>query len=390
MINYDEAWREENYFVKDSEKFKIMTKVYETIFEDKAKFAKKIGVGRATVFNWMQKENASLNAKSKVKICRGFKLTDTVWRDSFYTEDEFSERLRDYEKVEPKPTIREGVTLIQLKKNKDDSMKVESLTSNEIDILLKNGLKKKSGSFMFALAERLTNEKRVEDALKVIGWIENQNSTFKYTHSSEIMHKKAILLSHDSVKDWDGAIDLLRSLYHSHQYHLKQPEILTLLASNYKRKALDGHTSKDEIDIELLTSALCLYEDSYNIKPDNTKYYDAINLAYLYNIVDVIEIEYADKVEIEELYKNLSSLWRIDKTNWWEVCSDAEFLMLLGKVDLAILNISDFLENHPDKVSPFAMDVVFRQLKLYITLSDDENAKRFLGFLEESWVNISN
>jgi tetratricopeptide (TPR) repeat protein len=390
MINYDEAWREENYFVKDSEKFKIMTKVYETIFEDKAKFAKKIGVGRATVFNWMQKENASFNAKSKIKICRGFKLTDTVWRDTFYTEDEFSERLRDYEKVEPKPTIREGATLIQLKKNKDDSMKIESLTPKEIDILLKNGLKKKSGSFMFALAERLTNEKRVEDALKVIGWIENQNSTFKYTHSSEIMHKKAILLSHDSVKDWDGAIDLLRSLYHSHQYHLKQPEILTLLASNYKRKALDGHTSKDEIDIELLTSALCLYEDSYNIKPDNTKYYDAINLAYLYNIVDVIEIEYADKVEIEELYKNLSSLWRIDKTNWWEVCSDAEFLMLLGKVDLAILNISDFLENHPDKVSPFAMDVVFRQLKLYITLSDDENAKRFLGFLEESWVNISN
>jgi accessory colonization factor AcfC len=46
-------------------------------------------------------------------------------------------------------------------------------------------------------------------------------------------------------------------------------------------------------------------------------------------------------------------------------------------------------ENHPNKVTPFDMeDVVFRQLKLYIALSDDENAKRFLGFLEESWISI--
>jgi len=130
-----------------------------------------------------------------------------------------------------------------------------------------------------------------------------------------------------------------------------------------------NHLSKDEIDLLLDTKlekesasfmfefakklknkkqikdALCLYEDAYNLKPDNAKYYNAINIAYLYNIVDAIEVEYSDKVEIETLYKNLSQIWRIDTSNWWMVCSDAEFLMLL-KVDLAILKINDFLDSH--------------------------------------------
>jgi len=61
--------------------------------------------------------------------------------------------------------------------------------------------------------------------------------------------------------------------------------------------------------LEFITSALCLYEDAYNLKSDNSKYYDAINMAYLYKIVDAIEVEYANRVDIETLYRDLNRVW---------------------------------------------------------------------------------
>lgn len=254
-----------------------------------------------------------------------------------------------------------------------------NLSQKEID----NLLKKESIPFMFTLAKRLTSKNQVKEALKIFEWIESQDDSFKYTHKNKLQHQKAILLSHDTIKDWDGAIDILRSLYHASHYHLEEPEILTLLASNHKRKALDSAKSRDEVDMNLLTSALCLYEDSYNLKPDNKKYYDAINLAYLYNIVDAIEMEHADKSEIEMLYQNLLKVWNINTSNWWEVCSNAEFLMLLGQVDLAIEKIDEFLTTSQDTViNPFPL---FRQLRLYIRFTDDEGAKRFLGELMKRW-----
>jgi DNA-binding XRE family transcriptional regulator len=390
MIDENEAWIENNFTLNDSEKFKVMVKVYDKKFVNKDAMAKKIGIARATIFDWLNKDKASFHTKSKIKVCKAFKLLDTVWSDSFPTENEFEKLLYEYEKIEPQK-LRKDIArhiLLQLDEVhiKDKCMEVDNLAKDEIDLLLANRLQKESASFMFTFAKKLKNEKQIKESLKVLLWIDEKESTFKYTHENELRHFKAILLSHDKIKDWDGAIHILRSLYHSRHYHLEEPEILTLLASNYKRKALDNHNSKDNINMELITSALCLYEDAYELKSDNNKYYDAINLAYLYNIVDAIEVEYADKIEIETLYKNLSELWRIDKTNWWEVCSDAEFLMLLGKVDLAIFKINEFLDNH--EVKPFEIDATIRQLKLYIQFSEDVNAEEFLGYLVESWDNL--
>jgi DNA-binding XRE family transcriptional regulator len=390
MINENEAWIEDNFNLKDSEKFRIMIKVYDNLFINKESFAKKIGVGRSTVFNWLKTDRASFNIKSKTKICKGFKLLDTVWSEKFTTGDSFEQSLHEYKKIDAVKSREDVEKHILVKLDnieiKENGMEVKSLSKKEITLLLENKLEKESVSFMFKFAKKLKSNKQIEEALIVLQWIDERESTFKYTHENELRRFKAVLLSHDNIKDWDEAIHILRSLYHSRSYHLEEPEILTLLASNYKRKALDGDDLKNKIDKEMITSALCLYEDAYNLKPDNAKYYDAINLAYLYNIVDVIEVEYADKIEIKALYKNLSQIWRIDTSNWWEVCSDAEFLMLLGKVDLAILKINEFLENY--EVKPFEIDATVRQLKLYIKFSKDENAKNFLGYLEESLKHI--
>lgn len=390
MIDENEAWVSKNFTLQDSEKFKVMVRVYEDIFVSKEHFANSIEVGRSTVFNWLQKEQASFNTKSKTKICKAFNLFDTVWTDSFSTQEAFEEALSEYQKRVVQPKVRENNILVALKKSKkDENMKIENLSKKEIDALLETKLENESAFFMFAFAKKLKNDKKVKKALKVLQWIEEKACSFKYTHENELRHLKAVLLSHDKIQDWDGAIHILRSLYHSRHYHLEEPEILTLLASNYKRKALEMHKLKEEIDMQLITSAICLYEDAYALKADNSKYYDAINLAYLYNLVDAIEVEYADKQEIQHLYGELSRIWRIDTHSWWEVSSDAEFLMLLGSVDLAKVKINAFLEHH--KVKPFEFDTTLRQLKLYIQFTADENAQRFLEHLRESgkYLNLS-
>jgi len=381
MIDENEAWIENNFNLKDSEKFKIMKKVYKDLFINEDYFSKKIDVGRSTLFSWGQKNKASFHTKSKIKLCKGFKLLDSVWSDKFSTEYAFEESLSQYEKIESIKSKKDITKHILVKLNNIDirGIKLNNLSNDEINELWNSKLKNKSSVFMFEFAEKLKSEKRISEALEILEWINERESSFKYTHENILRHFKAILLSHDNIQDWDGAIHILRSLYHSSHYHLQEPEILTLLASNYKRKAL----SKEKIDMELMTSALCLYEDAYELKNDNAKYYDAVNLAYLYNIVDTIEIEYANKKEIKSLHNELLKIWRIDKSNWWEVCSDAEILMLLGRVDLAILKISDFLENY--NVKPFEIDATMRQIKFYIHLTRDKKAQQFLEFLEDSY-----
>jgi hypothetical protein len=79
--------------------------------------------------------------------------------------------------------------------------------------------------------------------------------------------------------------------------------------------------------------------------------------------------------------------WNIDPSNWWEVSSNAEFLMLTGKVDLAIFHISEFLDAYV--VKKFDIETTLRQLQLYIHFTDDPNAKQFYGFLKESWTVLS-
>ena len=383
--NYD-------YDIKQVQKFRVMTKVYSKAFGDAKSFAKKISVGKATVFHWLQKaeELSSIdnkdfkankcNAKARVAICKEFSLKESVWSDPYPTEEEFEENIAFYEKE--KSGLRadiENDIFKDVTPTKDNNMQDEDLDEKQIDVLLENRLLNKNVSFMFDVAKKLKSLKRIKEALDVLDWMNEKESMFNYKHEDEINHFKAILLSDNSMNDFDGAIRILRSLYYSRAYHLKEVEVLTLLASNYKRKALQN---RDEIDMDLISSALSLYDDAYALNPDNAKYYEAINMAYLYNIVDSIETEYADTREIKAVYEELQKIWRIDENSWWEVCSNAEFLMLLGRVDEAILKLTYFCKRH--EVTAFELNTSIRQVELYIYITNDENAKKFLVFLESN------
>ena len=91
-------------------------------------------------------------------------------------------------------------------------------------------------------------------------------------------------------------------------------------------------------------------------------------------------------MELKELYQELMGQWRVDKSNWWEVSSQAEFLMLLGDVDLAIFKITEFLEEHT--IEKFNIETTLRQLDMYLHYTQDTHAQSFHDYLHESWGYI--
>jgi hypothetical protein len=91
----NQGWREDDFYLKDNEKFQVIIRVYKDIFISKAHFIKTTGISRANVYNWFQKNSrCSFNTKSKIKICKAFSLLDRVWVENFSTQEEFEYNLK--------------------------------------------------------------------------------------------------------------------------------------------------------------------------------------------------------------------------------------------------------------------------------------------------------
>jgi len=364
-----------------TERFIQITEVYPTIFINEKEFSSKLGYqSSSTVNSWMNGTTKNIQAKNRSKICEIFGLQPNIWKRDVVTGAFVTKNIKDLEII-TKEVLYEKLDSILLYKN-----------SKEQGMLEDKCIDKESPESLFLEAVTLKKENKIEEGLKLLEDIYQHPSNYKYTHYNEIEHFKAILLSHDTIKEWDEAINILKRLYSSAKYHLVEPEIITLIASNYKRKALyredNTFLEKDKVDMDLIVNAITVYKEAYNIKDSQAKYYDAINFAYLHNIVDAIEVEYADPITITQLYTDLTTgkeKWRLDDENWWEVISNAEFLMLLGRVDEANQKINYFFDFNLDKVTQFDINVILRQLELYIHFTRDENAIAFRKNLSESW-----
>lgn len=383
-----------------TKRFIQITLEYPTIFISQKEFSTKLGYKSSSTVNyWMNDNNLeerNINSANRVKICELFALTDDVWTVKVASMQEFRRRLKEWEIINGDEVTYEAITNIIFTSSsiftKEENNMLKKLSNNKINLI--EELNDKSPAFMFELVEELRKSNQVIKALEVLNMIENHTDTYKYTYHNQIQHKKAILLSHDSIQDWEGAIDILQRLYSSAKYHLQEPEIITLIASNSKRMALYNSETgnlleKDKIDINTLVKSLTLYKEAYNIKDSQAKYYDAINFAYLHNIMDSIEVEYADPITIKNLYENLTTgpkRWKLnDSDDWWEVSSNVEFLMLLGETDLAISKINDFFDFKLDNITPFHIDATLRQLDLYIHFTEDKNAIKLHKHLKTSW-----
>lgn len=259
--------------------------------------------------------------------------------------------------------------------------------SQATPIVIPGNLANYSARFIYNLANLLKDNEQAADALYTVEILEKKVEPFIFYHRKSIEHLKAVLLSHHTIQRWEDAIVLLRYLY-ADGYHFEEPEILTLLASNYKRKALyhpNGTLNfANQVDINLLQEANDLYEDAYNLSKTD-KYYHAINQAYMMRIIDAIEGNGNRKrveKEIESLYYELlKNNFPSDKSDWWQITTQVEFLLLIHKESDAI----EVLDNYTTTPKPFEIESTIRQLNLYTHFTKDKVAKGLIQYLNETF-----
>ncbi len=385
------------------EKFRVMTIEFSDIYVHYEVFARKLGVVKSTVNNWERVEGKNIQQPAiRAKICTLFGLRPDIWIEEFENEVDFANDLPRFKQIKKVKTmtnkekidsaiIGKRSILTGVEEELKDRLSKEENISYPIE-----DMDKRTPAFLFELVKLLKKKSQIKDALSLLDKITTSSSSFKYTYSNEINLQRAVLLSHSSINNWNEAIDILNYLYSGSKYHLEEQEVLTLLASNYKRKALTDALDptkwldKESVDRDLLTNAITLYYNSYDQSEDSEKYYDAINLAYVIKIADCIELDLNEldsdiaNLEIERLYNELHQNWSADDSNWWEVFSESEFLMLLGKTDVAISKVYDYLEFEYENDMQFNVDITLRQLEMYLHFSADKNAVEFYDKVKEA------
>jgi len=385
----------------DIQKFQCMVSKYRDTYKHYELFADKINASRAAVNNWENGVGNKFQTKNRVKISTGFSLKYEVWEDNYYTEQEFMKHLDTYLIEDNMDVVWEEKEKVFFENiinmSKDEEYQIREVLYKLNPIHLPGNLEQYSPDFMLALIRLMKANNQMEDALRVMEILLNSNSLYKVKHYNKIQHLKAILLSSDKIRDWNAAIEILNLLYFSAKYHLEDPEILTLIASNYKRKALYNEKGKlnppdsMHIDINLLGKALASYRESYGLKKED-KYYDAINIAYLLGILSALEIDEETidfKEEIKVLRKELhTNGWRINNNNWWEVATEIEFLVLMGKVSDAMAKLNEYLEWNQKELKKFDIETTIRQIELYVYFTDDTSSKMFLHEIKENWAAI--
>lgn len=375
----------------DQKKFQCMTIKYRDIYGHYETFANKISVSRATVNNWERVNSENIHTAKKEKIADAFGLKYEVWIDHFYTEQEFMQHLDDYKLIDTSFT-REEIQrnmmgeIIRMSIEEEDEL---TLLMQQDPMNIPGNIERYSPDFMFALAYALKDNSQAHDAFRVTDVLLQNEKVYKYIYYNQILHLRAILLSHDEIKKWDEAINILRLLYSACAYHIKEPEVITLTASNYKRKAFydnEGNLrSVENVDRNLIGQAISLYREAYWLKTVEQRYYDAVNIASLSMILSVFEGTDMKKAkqDIEVLHKDLKKEgWRAKDSTWWEVATEIEFKILLGRIDDAKYFFDEYLENG-HKIKKFDLESTIRQFKLYKFFTKDKNLDSFLQYMME-------
>lgn len=373
----------QNYY-KNSEKTN-----YNQLFSDYTKEFDKQGISLRTVQKW-RSWNADKNLKgpSKDILNSVFDLAPWIWTEDFSSMIEMTKRMPEFIDVNPREDIDSFVYLdenideltIQERELINNLSKMDTIDLTSIE------LNKHSPSFLHQLALKLKSKKQMREVLSVIEHIFASTSNYKYAHYNELELLQAVCYSHDSIKDWDSAIEILRKLY-GIGYHHTNLEVSTLLASNYKRKALTDKNGNwcniEDIDKKLLSYSLTLYQKTMKMRKKIEKYYDAINIFYLIKIFMKIDADYT-KESVKEIIEEIEHVYHQSSFNinkWWEISTKAEFLMLKGEVEEAIAEFNAHLEL--EKNEAFNIDTTIRQIDMYVHFTNDAKAKKVLDYLND-------
>lgn len=181
------------------------------------------------------------------------------------------------------------------------------------------------------------------------------------------------------------AEDILFGLWHSGH---KDADTLSMLAAQYKRRAIFGKSRTESIDnampenlnTDMLKRACKLYVEAFRKNID--EYYPAINAAYLYLLID----EEAGKG------RNLARLilreWEVtDEKNWYLAVTLAEAEMLIEDPEDALLSFQQAVKDHEPTL--FQLHSTLEQIKIYARLKCSNEYETIIQYLEEQAIRLS-
>lgn len=229
-------------------------------------------------------------------------------------------------------------------------------------------LSARSGEFMFRLAGICKNLGLYQQAVGLIQKLESFDiesygiKMYPYKHRQDLLKLKANCLTR--LGHYPEAADIVYGLW---QIGMKDSDTLSMLAAQYKRRALfneAGDVCRASINIELLIKAKDLYLEAFRRNIED--YYPAINAAYLYRILGAQE-----NIQGMKLAQYVSISWiKREGENWWLDSTLAEALLLQDFFAAAYLTFERALQLHqPDS---FERASAVDQIGTYARLTGNE------------------
>ena len=171
-------------------------------------------------------------------------------------------------------------------------------------------------NYLLEVAKICKNFGLYKQSLQIIEKIENQYQNVDgvnlvlYKYNIQLMKLKTNCFTR--LGQYEDASNIIYGVW---QLNNKDSDTLSMLAAQYKRRALINESGdfidKDNINLELLERALNLYIEAFRL--DIEDYYPAINIAYLYKIMGGVQAGRGNKLAnfIQKTWQNHN------EKDWW-------------------------------------------------------------------------
>ena len=324
-------------------------------------------MGKSKVYEWKNiNQLTRIKSPFRSKISEWFGYTKEVWNEiDANSVNDIIEKLKFY-------------------KLKDICLSIDDLFkyNEEIDcefeyISFNNEPKDSLDYYQNVLFYRKNNQ--YKKALETLDMILESDDMYVYKCYKKFLHQKAILLSTNEIRKFKEALKILKHLHYSMDYAQKEPEIITLMASNYKRLALmdiDGNYKQklNEQDLENIDLAIEFYKISYKYREELNKkdrFYDLLNILYLIKILTYLQYEDFNKEDFLSKYGKINLKdYTVDSQNWWEVIGLIEYNILLCETtkEKIEFELSKFFDENRNNMNSDFIKITLRQIRMYLSI----------------------
>jgi tetratricopeptide (TPR) repeat protein len=215
-------------------------------------------------------------------------------------------------------------------------------------------------NYLFEIAKIYKEFGLYGNSLQVIHKIKNKTQNIDNLNLTLFKYKKELMkLESNCLTRLGKYEDASNLIYGAWQLGNKDSDTLSMLAAQYKRRALTNDNNivdKNKINTALLNRALNLYIEAFRLNIED--YYPAVNIAYLYKIIGG-----ENEGKGNKFAQYIIDTWGDKVNNWWLSSSILECEIIIGDFE----NLDKRFEESINKYSPtnFDKQSTLAQIELY-------------------------